>query len=232
MTQRKKQVVIGYTERMFSQGLESIIDGFDDYIVFDRARIGQKLLALLDRLKSVEILIIEIKYPTQKDLDYITSLVKNYPVIQILLISHLPPINIGRELIESGIDAYLLKECSKHDVLIALNKIVDSKNYFCSDITKVLLSSNRECQVKEETNLTLREKDILAGLVNGRTNGQIGEDLGISENTIKTHRRNIQSKFGVNNLLGMVRFAFRANLIDFREDEFCMNCPHLTEIKS
>jgi len=232
MTQKKKQVVIGYTERMFSQGLESIIDGFDDFIVFERALIGQRLLALLDRLKSVDILIIEINYPTKNDLDYITSLMNSYPLIQILLVSHLPRTKIGRKLIDSGIDAYLLKECSKHDILIALDKIVDSKNYFCSDITKVLLNSNRECQIKEEINLTLREKDILAGLVNCKTNRQIGEDLGISENTIKTHRRNIQSKFGVNNLLGMVRFACRANLIDFGEDEFCMDCPHLAEIKS
>ena len=227
MTQKKHQVVIGYTEKMFSQGLESIIDGFEGFIVFGRARTGQKLIALLNRLRSVDIMIVELNHPTKNDLAFITSLIATYPLIRILLVSHQPRYYVGRKLIESGLDAYLLKECSKDDVLIALNKIVDNKNYFCSDITKALMSLDNECRLKEQTNLSIREKEILKRLVNSSTNRQIGEDLGISENTVKTHRRNIQTKFGVNNLLGMVRFACRSNLIDFGEDEFCMDCPHL-----
>ena len=229
MTQKKHQIIIGYTERMFAQGLESIIDGFDDFIVFEKARVGEKLIALINRLETVEILIVELDHPTKNDLAYITSLVETYPLTQILLVSHQPRNYVGRKLIESGIDAYLLKECSKHDVLIALNKIIDNRNYFCSDITKVLMSSDNDCRIKEEVDLTVREKEILTRLVNSSTNREIGKDLGLSENTIKTHRRNIQAKFGVNNLLGMVRFACRTNLIGFGEDDYCMDCPHLSE---
>jgi len=51
--------------------------------------------------------------------------------------------------------------------------------------------------------------------------------LNLSENTVKTHRRNIHLKFGVSNLLGMVAHAYRSNLIDTENDEVCYGCPHV-----
>jgi len=220
------QIVIGYTNKLFSDGLVSMIGGFDEFAVLKTTPVGKDLLILLKQLNGVDILIIELNKPGISDLVNLRTLLTAFPLIRILLLSHLPRNHLSYKLIDSGIDAYLLKSCNRQDVLTALEKLNENKNYFCSDITKKIMAENNRSQNQEEINLTLREKEILTMLVNCKTNNQIANKIGLSENTVKTHRRNILTKFGVNNLFGMVRYACRASLIDFGGDEFCLECPH------
>lgn len=225
-TMTKNQIVIGYTSKLFSDGLESMIDGFDEFAVMERAPVGKELFDRLKLVNGVDILIIELNFPGNKDLLNLHSLITTLPLTKIMLLSHLPRNHMSSKLIESGIDAYLLKSCTRQDMLTALNKIRDNKNYFCSDITKNIMTVNKLSQNKKEMELTPRENEILTMLVNCKTSNQIAKKIGLSENTVKTHRRNMLTKFGVNNLVGMVRYACRTNLIDFGGDEFCRECPH------
>jgi len=226
MEQNKLNLVIGYTEKLFSDGLESIIDGTNGFSVIDSVPIGTRLLTLLDKETDIDILIIELNYPCQANLNLLNRLKEEYPLVKILLLSQLPGNNMNSKLIDSGIDAFLLKSCTRQDMLTALDKIKDDKNFFCSDIIKLVLSENKNSKNHQEIILTSREKEILAMLVACRTNKEISNDLLLSENTVKTHRKNILNKFGVNNLIGMIRFACRANLLDYGPDGFCKGCPH------
>lgn len=62
--------------------------------------------------------------------------------------------------------------------------------------------------------LTKRELEIIKLIADGNSNTQIGTLLGISHRTVDTHRTNIRNKIGVNNLAGMIRYAFQTNLIN------------------
>lgn len=61
--------------------------------------------------------------------------------------------------------------------------------------------------------LTLREKEILKLVAEGYSNTNIGTVLNISSRTVSTHRDNIRRKLRVNNVAGMIRYAFKFNLI-------------------
>ena len=221
------QVSIGYSSRLFSDGLESIIDGFNDFSVLNSVPVGDKLKTSLDNHSFPDFLILEVGHPGERDLSYIKLLLETFASLKILLISHLPNRHMTSDLLESGILAYLLNSCSSQDLLTALNKMLEDKHYFCSDITKTLLAGHNLNHKSEENTLTDREIEILTLLVQSHTNKYIAEDLNISENTVKTHRRNIQKKFGMSNLLGMVRYACRENLVDFGCAEFCTTCPYV-----
>lgn len=221
----RTNILIGYSSRLFCDGLESIIGSLDRYTVIDSVPVWK---GLFDRLanNNVEIVIIELCKPKKPDVDSLVKILHEYPGHKIFLISHLAHFKISRQLLDSGVAAYLLKSCSRKDLLMALDKLADNLNYYCTNISMSVMNSMREPQVSEDFSLTEREKEVLSDLVNCRTNIEIADKLGLSENTVKAHRRNIQAKFGVNNLLGMVRFACRSNLIDFGKDDFCLECPH------
>ena len=219
------KVFIGYTMRLFADGLESIIKEFENYSLSSSSQIGKNLIKNLANNSHSDILILEINCPGTRELEYIRNLKDKFPQQKILLLSLLPRHSIGIELLESGIMGYLLKSCSKQDLLTALNKFTEDKPHFCSDIIMNLLNGKTGHHDRNDRSLTDREKEILSLLVNSQTNKQIARRLKLSENTIKSHRRNIQAKFGVSNLLGMVRYACRSNLIDFGDDKFCMDCP-------
>lgn len=221
MPDQNKSIFIGYTTRLFGEGLGSIVRGFENFNLVDTVPIGKELFKNLSLTGSDEILILEINCPGKRDLDHIKELIKSFPLVKVLLLSMLPRKDIGIQLLDSGISGYLLKSCGEADLLSALNKIIDNKPYFCSDITQNLFTGKNKDQVNTDITLSDREKEVLSLLVNNHTNKQIALKLNLSENTVKTHRRNIHSKFGVSNLLGLVRYACRANLIDFGDDGYC-----------
>lgn len=227
MQSPKNNIAIAYTTRLFAEGLETLINDLEDYNVTFTIPLGKELFKILESMASDHILILEVNCPGMRDLDHINKLSESFPLLKLLLLSLLPRTNIGIDLIESGISGYLLKSCTKEDLVSALNKIVTDKPYICSDITQNLFTGKNKYQAAGNYTLTDREKEILSLLVSSHTNKQIARKLNLSENTVKTHRRNIHAKFGVNNLLGMVRYACRSNLIDFGDDGYCLACPYV-----
>ena len=228
------QITIGYINRLFSDGLESIISGFDDFEVVQSFSIP-KMVSLLKgngfpvNFNGTEIIILECDHPCRSDLTFIKFILKSHPEIRIFLISYLPDHRIGGELLESGISAYILKDCSQVDLLTGLTKIMDHKNYFCSDITKALVVASLKDIDEHDSLLTNREKEILTFLVHNHTTCDVADKLKISANTVKTHKRNIQAKLGAHSILDLFMYALRNNLVDFGEHDLCMECPYFNE---
>jgi DNA-binding NarL/FixJ family response regulator len=225
MINKKHQVVIGYTHELCSEGLEAMIDSSDDFAIHGIFPVS-KLAEHLKTKNSADIIIIELRCPGNRDLNFMIQLKKEHPLIRIMLISLQPCLALSKKLIDSGIEAFILKSCSKADMFAALRKIAEGKSYYCSDIIKSFLTPNSTTGKKTEIELTQREVEVLGQLAAGKSNSKIAKELKLSENTVKTHRKNILAKFGVNNLIGMIRFACRARLLDYGSDGFCEGCPH------
>lgn len=225
MKESKNQILIGYTNRLFADGLESIIEAYGEFTVVRSEPIHAKFIDLVKRSVGIEALILEMEHISEIDFNIICDLMNDQPNIHILLISHMPCAKLRGVLIESGIEAYLLKTCGGADLLIALRKIMDGKFYFCSEIIKAIMIENKKSEEKKQYELTHREEEILSMLIDGKNNIEIARKMSLSENTVKTHRKHIFTKFGVNNLLGMVRYACAAQLINHGREEFCKNCP-------
>jgi len=227
MPQHTNRISIAYTSKIIADGLESMIRDHGKFFLTFTSPVGDELINHLVNHSVEQILIVELECPGRKDLDIISELKESFPFIRILLLSQMPRHRIGTELIDSGISGYLLKSCTKQDMFAAMDKIIENKPYFCSVITRQLFSVGKEDPSEESYALTVREREVLTMLANSYTNKQIAFKLNLSENTVKTHRRNIRSKFGVSNLLGMITFAYRSNLIDLGSSEHCYGCPHV-----
>ncbi len=218
-----KKISLAYTNILFSEGLELIIKEFDEYEVIQSTAIEN---IMSDFPSTADILIFEFDYPKKAEIRRIYSILKNHPGLLILIISNFSSINTSSEILDSGINAYILKGCGKMDLLNALNKISEGKSYFCSEITRELVASKKEVQSQQDKILTDREKEILKYLVINNSSSDVAEALKISENTVKTHRRNIRSKLGAQNIIGMFLYAIRNKLVEFNDHDLCLECPY------
>lgn len=91
---------------------------------------------------------------------------------------------------------------------------IDPKHYFSSKLER-LLEENAFLKKHSDVYATLskREKEILSLMARDKTSGEIADQLFVSEDTIKTHRRNIKKKIGAQNYYDVVRFAQAFGLI-------------------
>jgi len=218
-------IFIGYEDRLIYEGFAALLSTRSDLNVLGGARNGDDVFNRL-KFTSPKILIVEISIPNAKYIRYLHDLHAEYPSVNVLLISNLCNHGNISRVMETGIISFILKGCTKEDLYNAISHIEEGKKYYCSTITQLLLKEYREMQNEENRILTRREKEVLRRLINGNTNKEISRELMINESTVKTHRKNLMEKIGADNLLSLVRYACRNNLVDFGEDSFCLSCPY------
>lgn len=94
-----------------------------------------------------------------------------------------------------GVDGYILKEAFAEDIIYAIHVVLRGKQYIDPEIIRYQTTSSSDSSLDE---LTPRENDVLMVLSKGYSNYEIGEELFISENTVKKHVSNILLKLELN----------------------------------
>ena len=105
----------------------------------------------------------------------------------------------------SGARGYLTKDVSVEELCAALaHVVVDARVQHAADGVDVPVV---------DPPLTERERQVLDGMSRGKTNGEIGRELFLSEDTVKTHARRLFRKLGVNDRAQAVALGFRCGLV-------------------
>jgi DNA-binding NarL/FixJ family response regulator len=112
----------------------------------------------------------------------------------------------------------LMKDCSKEEIVSALNETMKGNRYICNYVSNILLDSNKSLQVQPvKSRLTATEQEILKEMALGRTTKEIAAHRFVSVHTIMTHRKNIFRKIEVNNIHEATKYAIRAGIVDMAE---------------
>ncbi|WP_439184605.1 response regulator transcription factor [Carboxylicivirga taeanensis] len=172
--------------------------------------------------KHIDLIILEATYPNAELVNQVIQLKESgFPVIVI-------GYHLDNEFIElllvKGLDGFVLKTCGQANLFEAIHNVSQGNKYFCAPIAESL--SKRLYNNTDERRLTTREKEVLLGLVCLKTTSCIARQLNISEATVRTHRKNIMSKFGSKNYIGLLRYACREGLLQTPDEQFCVGCSN------
>lgn len=109
-----------------------------------------------------------------------------------------------------GADGFILKKDTHQSIIDALDKVVRGKRFLSEDVSDILIQN---IDADKNKDLTPREVEITKLIAKEYSTRQIADILFISERTVETHRKNILKKTGTNNVVGLVRYAFKNNLV-------------------
>jgi len=123
-------------------------------------------------------------------------------------------------MMEMGVHAFLLKNAEPEELEKALYSVIE-KDFYHNDLVASVLRKNvrdkeklpRNKPLFQQGELTEREREILILICQELTMKEIGQRLFLSENTVRNHRVNIMDKVGVNNIVGLVKFAYEAGIV-------------------
>lgn len=194
---------------ILSDGVKGLLEKEEYGIVFQEDSAERALEFLKEN--DVELLITDFNMPGMDGLSLIHLAKRINQNIKIIVLSMHDEVHLVKEILKAGVNGYVLKKDTQHELLQAIREVKAGKIFLSSDINKMLIVNLQNPD--EGRLLTDREREILKLIAREYTNKQIAEALFISERTVETHRKNIFKKTGTNSLVGLIKFAYANNLI-------------------
>ena len=165
----------------------------------------------------IDIVILDIGMPNRNGLQLIETAKRKYPdVIFLILSMHLEEEYVFKA-VELGVKGYLHKDASSQELLMALKQLSEGESYFSQKVVKVIMEGaryRRHSNGKKPKDLTKREKEIIRLVIEGMSNAEIADQLGISVRTVENHRFNMLRKIGARNTPELVRFTLENKILD------------------
>jgi len=204
--------VLADDHTLLRQGIRTIIEQSEDMLVVGEAGDGFELLDLL-KGKTVHLVIADITMPKLRGIEATSEIKKSHPEVEVLILS----MHKGKEYIyhafSAGAKGYLLKDDTDTELLSAIRTIRDGGVYVSSLLANELTSDfikicSGEATVPDEI-LSLRERQVLKLVAEGKTSEEIGDLLFISPRTVHNHRANIMKKLNLKGTSELVKYAMR-----------------------
>jgi DNA-binding NarL/FixJ family response regulator len=205
------EIILADDHKMFRQGVKMIIDETDDLKVIGEADDGLELLELLKKL-SPQMVILDISMPKMRGVEATREIKMIDPGMKILILT----MHRNKELLyhcfSAGAEGYLLKEDTDTELFSAVDAIRRGRSYvspilsldLADDLTRIY--SGRQHPLER---LTLREREVLTLISEGKSRKEIAESLYISVHTVGHHRANILRKLNMKKTADLVKYAVR-----------------------
>ena len=190
----------------FRIGLTSLIASQPDMLVAAETGNGRDAVELFRQARP-DVVLMDLRLPGYSGVSAITDLHREFPQCRTLVITTYDCDEDIYRACQAGAQACLLKDSSAEEIIGTIRKVYQGEK--C--LPAALATRLQERRRREE--LTGREMDVLRCLARGRNNREIATTLFISEDTVKTHLKNVFGKLGVEDRTGAVLAAVRQGIV-------------------
>jgi two-component system NarL family response regulator len=193
---------------MVAEGIQSILESYDDVEVVGTLTSGRAVIDQLETLNP-DVILMDLNMPDLGGLSATEIILEMRPGTRIVILSmHDSPEYISSAL-NHGAMGYLLKDVPTDEIKLAIDTVMCGKRYLCTGAQGSLTPKGGGVR---ET-LTGREQTILLQLAQGQSNKEVAQTLDISVRTVETHRKNIKRKLGISSTAGLTRYALEHGVL-------------------
>ncbi len=196
---------------MVRRGLATILKVFDDLLLVGEAENGAEAIKLCGEAQP-DVILMDMVMPDMDGATTTRVIRQQFPQVQIIALTSFKEGNLVKNALEAGAIAYLLKDVSADDLARAIRAAHSGRATLSPEAAQALVETSNLPPVPG-LDLTEREREVLALMVEGLNNTQIAGRLTVSPSTIKSHVSNILSKLGVASRTEAVTLALRNHLV-------------------
>jgi DNA-binding NarL/FixJ family response regulator len=192
----------------FSKLLES------KYEVVGTATDGRKMLAMVSKLKP-DVVLMDIAMPNLNGFDAGEKLKKLLPEVKLVFLTVNEDPDMVAEAFRIGANGYLLKNSAASELFQALDAVLNSKNYVTPKISQGMISSfiKDPSGKKVHGDLTIRQREVLQLLAEGRTMKEVAANLNITPRTVAFHKYQIMEDLDIKTNSELIQYAIKHGLV-------------------
>jgi DNA-binding NarL/FixJ family response regulator len=170
----------------------------------------------LARQTRPDVIVMDISMPELNGIDAARILRKEVSSAKLLFLTMYTDLPLLQEAFRAGASGYLLKACGVEEFVSAVQSVACGRTYIspllAGDLVATLITSGPQRAAGEHT-LTLRQREVLQLLAEGKTMKEVAARLNISTRTTESHKYEIMRHLGMDTTAELIRYAVRAKLV-------------------
>lgn len=200
------------------EGIRHVLSEGAGFAVVGEAQSGTEAIASAEKL-CPNVVVLDISMPGGSGLHAVGEIVERVAGVRVLMLSVHEDVEYMIESVRAGAHGYLRKDSSPAELRAAIRALHSGQTYFSpalADQMEEALRRGKEAKEKPARAtdvLTAREREILIHIAQGKTNKEIGAELGISARTVEAHRDSLMRKLGIRTVAGLTRLALEQGLL-------------------
>ena len=219
--QDKRRVVIVEDHTLLRQGLKALIAEDQEVEVVGEADNGLDAIKLASSAWPC-LMMMDLSLPGINGIEAIREIKKLHPTIKILVLTVHMAEEYVREALKAGAEGYVLKHATQDELMLAIKSVLSGKSYLSPDIAAQIVNGYLDNSSSSKSDpqwdsVTLREREILKLVAEGRPNRYIAEQFTLSLKTIEKHRSNLMKKLDLHNVASLTAFAIEKGIISSRQ---------------
>lgn len=193
------------------QGMKSLLEAQPGFEVVGEGQDGQEAVKLAERLDP-DVVIMDVMMPNLNGIEAAKLMRQRGLATAIVFLSMHANATYAVRALQSGGQAYVLKESGFDEVIQAIDSARQNRRYLsrliADEVLEMLLSTEPDLGDSLEA-LTSREREVLQLIAEGNTNAVVAEKLSISVRTVEAHRAHLMSKLRITSYAELVKFAIK-----------------------
>jgi DNA-binding NarL/FixJ family response regulator len=209
----RKSVLLADDHVVLMDGLVPVLR--QEFDIVGVVRDGRALVEMA-RESRPDVIVTDISMPYLNGLDAARILRKESISAKLLFLTMHADLPLVEEAFRVGASGYVLKLCSAEEFVRAIQCVAKGATYItpllAGDLISTLMTVGRQDDSRETT-LTLRQREVLQLLAEGKTMKEVAAQLGISTRTAESHKYEIMRHLGLKTTADLIRYAVRIKLV-------------------
>ena len=218
------RVLLVDDHRIVRDGLRGILSRSEEFTVVGEAESGSQALQLCEKCLP-EVVLLDIALPDLSGIEVTAEIVRRWPRCKVVILSMYDDEHSVVSAIRAGARGFVLKKASENDLIDALRTVAKGGSYLSPQVSDKLLTRIQRGDLDAEATpsgleiLSPRELQVLRLVAEGKTSKEIASILNLGLQTVRSYRKTMMKKLGVNNVATLTQIALAAGVTHFPTPE-------------
>jgi DNA-binding NarL/FixJ family response regulator len=194
---------------MVAEGLKALLA--DEFELVGVVEDGRAMVEAADRLRP-QVIVADVAMPNLNGFGALARVRKSHPQIKVVFLTMHQNAAYARRALEAGASAFVVKHAAPEELVLAIHAALKGETFITPSLTKELVEHAKSAargETEGARSLTLRQREVLQLLAEGRSAKEIAFELAISARTVEYHKYQIMEMNGLHSTAELIHFAIK-----------------------